>query len=286
MSRKRKKSFGVRQDYNRKKLQNPFFKDKKGRVRSGWLKYMVLAVLLAIIFLIWFFLASPTWQIKEIKIEGLTRFSNSEIEDCVNQQKLQSRLGIFKQNNIFLLQKDYVLEELLNKYNFSSLEIRKKLPHTLEIIIQERPYAFIFQQGENYYYSSADGYALKEIVVSDEDKSKYFVLENTNDNDLINQSDKINIKENYLNFVISLHQELIAQPDFLIDRFIIDQEFNTIKADFTDGPVVFFNTRSDVSEQVKRLALVKSEKIKDNFSRVEYIDLRYGDRIFLYPPIN
>lgn len=286
MSRKRKRRLGVRQDYNRKKLQNPFFKNKKGRVPSRWLKYILLLILALLIFLIWFFFAAPIWQIKDIKIEGLTRFSDSDIKNYIYQQEEHKRLMLFKQDNIFLFKKDEVWSSLDENYNFSKLEIKKGFPNTIKIIIQERPYSFIFQQGDDYYYASSDGYVLRENAVSEEDKTHYFILENKNQNNLITSSDEINITDDYLSFIQKLHDTLTSQEDLVINRFIIDQEFNTVKVDFKEGPVVFFNTKSDIAEQVNRLALVKKEKIKDNFNRVEYIDLRYGDRIFLYPPIN
>jgi pyruvate/2-oxoglutarate dehydrogenase complex dihydrolipoamide dehydrogenase (E3) component len=58
-------------------------------------------------------------------------------------------------------------------------------------------------------------------------------------------------------------------------------EFNTIKVKFRNGPLVFFNTKTDVVSQIDRLVLVKKEKIGDNFSKTNYIDLRYGSRIFI-----
>ncbi len=293
MSRKGRKGLGVRQDYNRKKLQNPFFKHKKGRGNNRWFKCLLLGIFILIIFLVWFFLASSVWRIKEVKIEGLTRFSDSDIKNYVLNQADQRRLGVFRQNNIFLFKKDIIAQKITSNYNFSNLEVNKKLPNTIEIIIKERPYAFIFQayafifqEGDELYYSSPDGYVLRETSVIDEDKERYFILENKNENSLIDQWDRINVEDGYLSFVLNLHGFLTEQPELLVDKFIIDQEFNTIKVDFKDGPIVFFNTRSEVIEQVNRLVLVKNEKIKDNFSRTDYIDLRYGDRIFLYPPIN
>jgi len=286
MSRIRKTK--IRQDYNRKDLQNPFFKKKKKgsvKIKKSWFKFCLVLILAGLIFLIWFFLSAKFFEIKEIRIEGLTRFSEEEISMYVTEQENNTRLGIFKESNIFLFDKEEVMQNINQEYNFSKLEIRKKLPNILELRIEERPYAFIFQQGEGFYYSSPEGFIF-DVEVSEEAKSHYFILENKNEQNLINDNSTINIKDSYIEFIFKLNNLLSEEEELTLDRFIIDQEFNTIKVDFKDGPVVFFNTKTEAESQVGRLTLVKKEKIRDNFNRVEYIDLRYGDRIFLYPPIN
>lgn len=274
----------IKKDYQNKNLQNPFFhqKKKKGSGRR-FFKWFLLLVIFLIILGIWFFLASDVWRIKKINIVGLTRVASSEVENPIWEQTKLSRGFIFRQSNLFLFDKDEAAKLIMNSYNFASLNISRRLPGTLEVKVGERPYAFIFQQGTNFYYSSSDGSLIKDSAVLEADKQKYFILENKNSLNLIDDKNKIIIKDDYLQFIINLAAQLTNYPDQPVERYIIDQEFNTVKVKFLNGPLVYFNIKADSAGQINRLLLVKKEKIKDNFSKTNYIDLRYGDRIFINP---
>lgn len=269
----------IKKDYQLKNLQNPFRREKKKKGKS-FVKFVIIGIFLLLCFLVWVILASPWLTLKKIEINGLTRLNNSELENLVWSQTQRSKLFIFKQSNIFLFDKQVLVKNILDSYNFAGLEAVKKLPATIELKVSERPFSFIFKEGTNFYYASNDGSIIKEVNVSEDDKKKYLILEN-NTSSLINEKNRLILQENYLNFILTLGQELSLHQDLPVERFIIDQEFNTIKVKFLNGPLVYFNVKSGASEQVNRLVLVKNEKIKDNFSKVNYIDLRYGERIFI-----
>ena len=269
----------IKKDYQLKNLQNPFRREKKPKGR-GFVKFIIVGLFLLLCFILWTTFASPWVNLNKIEISGLTRFTNSELEKIVWSQTQQTRFFVLKQSNIFLFDEESLVKNILASYNFAGLEVLKKLPTTIELKVSERPFSFIFKEGTNFYYASNDGSVIKEVNVSEDDKKKYLILEN-NASSLINEKNRLVLQENYLNFILALGQELNLHQDLPVERFIIDQEFNTVKVKFLNGPLVYFNVKNGVSEQVNRLVLVKKEKIKDNFSKVNYIDLRYGERIFI-----
>ncbi len=281
MSRDRKYLKKIKKDYQSKNLCNPFFKKTKKKPEKNILILVFVSIFLFIIFLLWLFLSSPIWKINKVEVEGLTRFSDSDLKNKIFEQTIKSRYGLFSQSNIWLFNKSEVEKNILAAYNFSSLKIVKKPAHTLLIKVGERPYSFIFQEGSGLFYASIDAYIIRESAVSEDDKSKYLILENKSQNSLINEQNKLNISDTYLNFILGLANKLSKCQELSVEKFIIDSEFNTIKVKFRDGPLVYFNTKTDADEAINRLVLVKKEKIKDNFSKTSYIDLRYGDRIFI-----
>ncbi|MFZ4632410.1 MAG: cell division protein FtsQ/DivIB [Patescibacteria group bacterium] len=281
MSREIKYLKKIKKDYQSKNLCNPFFRKVKKKPNKNIVTCIILGSIFLIIFIFWFFLAAPFWEIKNIQVEGLTRTPDNDIKTKIFEQETKSRYGIFKQSNIWLFDRAEMEQNILSYYNFSSLKIVKKPNKTLIIKVGERPYSFIFQQGNDLFYASSDAFIIRESVVSEEDKGKYIILENKNSNSMISDQNKINISDTYLNFILDLSNRLSKRTEFLVEKFVIDQEFNTIKVKFRDGPLVYFNTKNDAEAQINRLVLVKKEKIKDNFSKTSYIDLRYGDRIFI-----
>jgi cell division septal protein FtsQ len=271
----------IKKDYQRKDLKNPFFRKKEKKKNVGLKKYFLILIVAALIALIWFFLASSFWRLKNIEVEGLTRFDASELRNIISAREEGHRWLLFKESNFFLFQEDEAKTEILAKYNFADLQITKKIPSTIKLKISERPYSFIFQEGSAYFYAASDGYVIKEIPINPEDFGKYFVLENKSDSVTINEQNKITLKDDYLKFVQNLNQILSTHQDLPVEKFIIDQELNSIIVKFKNGPSAYFSVKDDAAEQVEYLALVKKEKIGDNFSKTNYIDLRYGARIFI-----
>lgn len=271
----------IKKDYQAKNLCNPFFRKNQKPTNKNKSIFLIITGIFFIFSVLWFFLFSSVWQINVIKINGLTRMDEEDVKKYILETFNESAFVLFNKTNIFLFNKDKIKKDILTAYNFSNLEIHKKLPATIIVEITERPYSFIFKQGEDYFYASRDYYIIPEEIVSEDDKAKYFILENKNNYSLINDKNKINIASEYLEFVFQLNDYLNISQEVRAEKFIIDVEFNTIKVKFKDGPLVYFNTKKDALEQLDSLILVKKEKIKDNFNSVNYIDLRYGDKIFI-----
>jgi len=272
----------IRKDYERKRMDNPFFHRETGKSRR-WFRCLSILGVLAALFLLWFFLAAPFWKIKNISVVGLTRLPSEPIIQLVNQETGERRWLFFKETNLLLFRKKAAVKAIMANYNFAGLTIEKKIPNTLIVRVGERPYRFIFQEGSAFYYAADNGYVIKDAAVAETDKTKYPLVDNQASSSLLSAQNKINFQNNYLAFILALSDQLALYPDLKVERFIIDQEFNTLKVKFLNGPAVYFNISAAAADQASRLELVKNEKIKDNFNRTNYIDLRYGDKIFINP---
>lgn len=282
--RKKKKGCQIKNDYHSKNLENPFFRhnhtnNKKKSKKLGWLSYLILFVLLIFLF-IYFFLASPLFNIRKINISGLGRLPENDISEKIWQQSEKTKFWPFAQSNIFLFDREEAKKELINNFNFSKVEIDKKLFHTISVMIEERPYAFIWQEAGKSYYNDSKGYIIKGDEVKAEDLLRFPVILNQSGRELAT-GDYLEIDYSYLSFIFTLKAEVEKNPSLLIDKFIIDQEFKTVKVKFKDGLLAFFNTKEDAAQQLEKMLIVKNEKIKDNLGTINYLDLRYGDKVFI-----
>jgi len=273
----------IKKDYQHKNLKNPFFRRPKSDKPQYITKLYAAGGILAFILLFWFLFFSFFWNWDKVVIEGLTCLPSEEIEKIVLEQGSESRWLFFRQSNIFVFDDKSVIKKITDNYNFAGLDIKKTWPRTITVKISERPYSFIWQEGGELCYASGDAYAIKGPTVSDEDQKKYPILENKTGQALINSKNKINLQDELLDFFLDLNNELNEHPELEVEKFIIDSEFNTLQVKFLNGPVVYFNTRVASAGQLTNLLLVKNAKIKDNFSKTNYIDLRYGDKIFINP---
>lgn len=283
-SAKKKK---LKKDYQCKNLKNPFFRQRNSGKEKRFGKLIVVLVLMAISAIIWFFFAAPLWKIKSLKISGLTRFDSSEINNIITENEKESAMLIFKRSNIFLFKTEENALFIKEKFSLADVKIRKNLPNTIKIEISERPYSFIYQENGKSFFSSSDNYLIKEADLSGADReeaAKYFTIENKNSISLVKENKSLDLSADYLNFIFALKKELDAYPELLIDKFIIsDQYFNSVFVKIKDGPQIFINVKDEAREQIERLILVKNTKIKDNFNKLDYIDLRYGDKLYFSP---
>lgn len=275
---KNRKNRSIKADYQAKNLKNPFFYRAS---RGEGVFWVFLALFLAISVLIWFLFFSSFFMINKTEISGLSRVDESEINQLIEDQLDKKKFFFLSQRNIFLLSKEDLSTSILEDYNFSEIVIKKSIPKTLKVNLSERPYAFIFKEGEDYYYASKDAYIIKDEPVSEEDMEKYFILENKSKLIRISESAKINLKNDYLDFVFRLNEALDYEAELNPNKYIIEQELNSLILDFKDGPLVYFNLDKDPVQQFEDLSIVKKEKIGDNFSKLNYIDMRYGDLIYI-----
>ena len=281
---KKRKTYQIKKDYQAKNLVNPFFRhhnsNKKKTAKINW-RWRLIAILILLAAVIYGFFASPLFVIKHIQIKGLGRLPENAISEKIWQQANQNKFWPFKQSNIFLFDKEEASSSLISSFNFSKIEIEKKLFHTIVVLVEERPYAFIWQETGKSYYSDSKGYIIRDSEVDPADLTRFPIIENRSDKEMI-VNDYLQIDADYLSFIFALKGEVEKSPALAIDRFIIDQEFRTIKVQFKNGLLAYFNTKEDAAKQLDKLdAVVKTDKIKDNLGKVNYVDLRYGDKVFI-----
>lgn len=279
----KKKRSSIRRDYQKKNLDNPFFK-KKGeskKKRPWWLWLLLLPIL---IFIVCYLLSASWFNISGITVNGLGRLPESAIFESVNKQMDEPVGRFFKRKNIFLFNTDAVAENLLKEFNFSQIKISKSyFPNKIVIKIQERPYAFIWIEEGKTYYSDSGGFIINDQEVSSEDMLRLPVIENQSQNKLI-KGGVLDLPTEYLEYIFNFKEAAAAYPDLTISKFIVPQQDAKIKSLrilFSDGLLAYFLIDSDIDDKLLALEVVKKEKIKDNLSNVSYVDLRYGDKIFI-----
>ena len=283
INRKVKKTYKIKKDYQAKNLVNPFFRhhnSKKKPIKKIRWYWFLIGFLLVLGGILYGFFASPLFIIKNVQIKGLGRLPENAISEQIWQQVNHNRIWPFKQSNIFMFDREEAQTILISSFNFSKIEINKKLFNTIVVLVEERPYAFIWQEAGKSYYSDSKGYIIRDHEVNPSDLLLFPIIENKTTETMI-VNDYLQMDAQYLDFIFGLKGEVEKNGSMIIDRFIIDQEFKTIKVRFKDGLLAYFNTKEDALKQLDKLIIVKKEKIKDNLDAVNYVDLRYGDKVFI-----
>ncbi len=259
---------------------NPLFPKREKAFKitkfSRRTKFIISAVILIIIIIVWFLFFSVNFTIKNIAVIGAQRLTEKEIKDMVYEQ-IKSGLGL--QKNIFLFDKSELADNLNNKYFLDNLNIKKNLPANLTISFNEREYSIIWLEDEKYYYLDELANVITEADPLQISQKNYPLIDNISKIKIAEK--KINISADKIKFIISLYNELKnRQFNFKIDRFIIDDNQFSINLAILAGPTIYFNIREDLFKQLDKLTVIINEKLKSDFNKKTYIDLRYGDRVY------
>jgi len=267
--------------YRKKKYTNPYFRKKRNfliKIPSySWQwKIIILLILIAIICSIWLNFFTPIFNIKEITVKGAVKISAEEIKGFALEQ-INSIWG--RGMNIFLFSKNDLIKKINEKYNIDNLRIEKKLPDKLIISFSEKQQSIVWFETEKYYYADVVGSIISEVDPLNISQKNIPLIDSRGDRKVIDK--KIVISPNKIKFILDLFFEFKDKKhNFEIERFIIDNEEGTVGLKAVGGPIIYFNARNDLFEQINKLNAIINQKIKDDFLKKTYIDLRYGDKVY------
>lgn len=279
--------------YSQKIYGNPYFrKRRKIRRLSLKVKLIIAGIIIILGGIFWLLLFHSFFIIDNIIIRGSSRveaegerIEESKIKSLIKQQLLEKRLLFFNQNNIFAFNKKRAKKEILKKYYVSNLKINKKLPRTIEINFTEKIAAAVWSENDKYYYIDDAGDILYEIEALEINTEDFIILKNKNEQSKIKTSGltkKLTVGEGYIDFCLMLARK-VKDSDILLtyNIFIINEDESTAEIHLVQGPIIYFNIEENLDKQFKKLEILLTEKVKgEMLKKIEYIDLRFGDKIY------
>ncbi len=273
-------------DYGLKKYKvNPLFR-KKGNVQFGSgqsfnaAKYILAGVLVITGGLAWFLLFSNYFRIVNININGQGSIDRQTVRDSVSQELNGTIINLIPKNNFFLLKQDVLYDKLNSIYNFGQLSVKKSLPGTLDINYEQRDYKYIWtEQGENYYIDNF-GYLIEKTGLDATNTALYRHLENNGSPRI--KGNKIDMDEAVYASVDTAARLLADKHQNIppVEKILIDNDINNFKLKIKDGPEVIINLQGDLDKQLSKLEVLITEKLKGDFMKKRYIDIRFGDMIY------
>ncbi len=248
-------------------------RDKKTRrkkiYRKVKLKYSQIIIsfflLVGFFFLLkqaYFFLIQ--WEKLNVKkVEVMCQ--RTETKMYINETLQKTKLG-----NIFLVDASELQNNILSCKWIKNVQVRKILPSSLKISVQERIPVAIFKK-EKFYLIDKEGIILKEI-----NKNHHSILPILYDGYgfRANYDKKMTLALNFLNTIPSKEQTKIKALD-------VSNHFNLkilLKGKQTE--VILGDNRFS-----EKFALYKKcyPVLKNQFGTLKYIDLRFDDRIYIKP---
>lgn len=276
---------------------NPFKRPEKPKRKLFSLKIKLL-LLLALI-LSWVVLAIylPYFRINQITYYGLRIIKKEEIDSYIKDNYLNN-WKIIPLNNFFIARTAKIQELLSQKYALNELSVRKKFPHNLEVDLEEKMSSVIYDNGEKYFLLDSEGSALKFLRETGQQMPTSTLSASSTFN---HKPDYMKMKNEFGDYPVIYDARFIPveekQNNILSKKIIITmiewrnmvekEGIATIKYFTTDNPTagltavtnkgfaILWQPDSDLAVQLVNLKTVlRSEKPN------EYIDLRFGERVY------
>jgi len=277
--RNRKFSF----DCHKKKLENPFFSQKK-RINSAnynFKKILILSgIIIFLILIIWTIFFSDFLKIKDVQTNSADQNLNQEIVALANQQMSQKKYFFFQpEKKLFFFNKEEFLKKFKEAYPFQEITIQKNISGKLIINVKEKEITGVWNEADKYYFIDSEGNILNEITNIDTIDKKYPIIVNQSSN--IITDGKIWTGGKTISHVQEILKKIPEKiPDIAIEKFTIDNDVDTIKMKITNGPEIIFSTKDPLDKQIEKLLTVKNQKLKNDFNSKQYINLSIGDKVY------
>lgn len=293
--------------YRPHNFNNPYFQAKKQRKTSRF--YYSLIILGVVIFCwVYFLFCSSIFKIKYWEISGLEKYSESSIEGVLTNFLSEKKFIFFSFSNIFTFNKNNLENYLYGQFVFEEINIQKQYPNKLIITLKEKEEALALYNNNDLYILAEDATITSKykgiggwddsIATSTEagiDTEKiitdYLSRELTPQLifcDAYNNPDTLEVGDTYpetkiikiikrfdtqLNNNMSIKVKLVA-----LTKNKINQKITVLT---NNGWQIYLNDEEDGATQFQKFFLIYNNEIKDINKPLEYIDLRFGDRIYV-----
>jgi hypothetical protein len=267
-------------------MKRKLFKRKRKPLflrKNFW--FLVLALILG--GTIFFVIFESSWfQIKRIEFRGNENLATEILEDFIKKNIIQNFV-FFKSQSIFLVNSKIIS---LLKSNFPEIEevsFKKNFPDKIIFFLKERKAAIIFCP-EDIKKESENFEEEKNCFLADPKGFIFAKREEDSGNNLL----KIRTKENLqigkeFQFEKRKIADLLSLADFFEKQLKISiSEISLVFPEkiiiFTkEGWSLFLSPEKNLQSQLNNLAAVLEEKIPSSKrENLEYIDLRFGEKVF------
>ena len=258
---------------------------RKLRRKRLILKAIVVGVIFAAIFAgVVAFFRMPYLQVEKIEISGNNLINSDDLIKKIKTNLEGKYFGLFPKANIFLIPKDKILAELPEEFKrIKKISLDKKYFSAIAVKIEERNNAVLFCEKEDCAYADENGFVFE--------KAPYFsgavflkLIEQRNSD----SGENAKTIDEYLGTSFIAESEfkkilefagLIAKIDGGVSEVILKKE-NIYEFYTQEGWKIILNDKNEPQSAYLNLITALDSNIKDKRPKLDYIDLRLGNKIY------
>ena len=245
------------------------------QTKGGRFKIYFFSGLIVLLVLLYGVLSSAAFALTKLAVWGNHQVSTATLSPLFDQPAGQRVWRLFSQQNFFLFNSRQLTAQLTKQYNFTSVQVKKKFPHTVKITIVEQAPALLLQIGERAYQVDLKGEVFAPASLPPSGALPLVKIKQPTKISLGDHPLTETTREFLLSFNRQLNQIGVTAANFNLEMLTSRE----IRVTTTENWQIYLNVRQDLLQQVNNLKLVLQTKVKDR-QNLQYIDLRFGDRVF------
>lgn len=105
----------------------------------------------------------PFFSLRTFEIQGLERTPEKNVYISLQKYFDQKNWFFLSFSNYYAFNENNLITMLQQEYPFESISLKKKFPHSLNIVVHEKPGAFVFDDGKNYILIGKTGERLETL---------------------------------------------------------------------------------------------------------------------------
>ena len=265
-----------KKDYKNLKYKNPrLAKEKEQRVKkfNTSIKVLISLVVLSVVYFLFF---SPFFQIRETNYDGLKRVKHENLSRIVDEYRYKNVFLVFSKNNFWFFNSSNVQQLIENSYRFDDLQVKKKWPNKLEIVIAEKE-PEISWLTENYcFHVDNTGLAIEYC----EGERDYIKVKDLNNKPA--EIGKSVIDQSFIDYIINLNGNILSlTTDIKISPTLYEKEGESLTVQTAGNFLLYMNTSLNVEDQINKLTfMLGQDEVKETINTIKYFDLRYQDKVY------
>ena len=235
--------------------------------------YLILSILVAggLVYLCFF---SNFFKIKKITIVNNKDVQLNQVEEIINPILSYPRFLIFPGNNIFLVARENIKTALSSKiFQIENLEIKKKYPDVLKIVVYEKEPKLIWVTQDKTYFVDKEGEICYEIS-SELLNNTELPIVHDNLGKEVKPKDKV-LNEEVITAIENIQKRFQVKTENKILYFEVPAAMaSEIHVKTEKGFKVYFSCQRNIDVQLDDLQAVIAHQVKDQVGHINYIDLR------------
>jgi len=258
---------------------------RKLRRKRLILKVIVVGVIFVAIFAgIVAFFRMPYLQVKKIEISGNNLINSDDLIKKIKTNLEGKYFGLFPKSNIFLIPKDKILAEMPEEFKrIKKISLDKKYFGVIVLKIEERSNAVLFCEKEDCAYADEKGFVFE--------KAPYFsgavflkLIEQRNSD----SGGNAKTIDEYLGTSLIAENEFKKILEFAglatktgrgVSEVVLKKE-NIYEFYTQEGWKIILNDKNEPQSAYLNLTTALDSNIKDKRPKLDYIDLRLGNKIY------
>lgn len=278
----------IKKDYHEKDVANHLFRRRKKEKELGTLRSKISLILLFLTGLAWFrfILYAPQFSIQNLDFTGTDKILAEKLNIALKNELDSHKFFIFNKNNYFTFNEIKFRQRLEEMFILSELEITKKFPNTVIVKAKEKVTSLILIINNEAHFVDYNGMVisdtpetLKTATLDGLASQMMPLVELKNTTNTINARTNI-FDKNMVTTILEIYEKLNKEGIGVNSLIMEDPKNIKITVKSRDGFLIYMTTEDTIQNQIDNLKIILKEKIGEDRTKLNYIDLRFGDKVY------